>query len=197
VNAASAVGASIAVGLLAAGCLGAPGPRLAFAADPSIKLSLAQSNVGPADALSFGGIMVCVTSPGTAQIDAVRIDQPQGDIRVEAFAVRPNPMPAGDGLGAQRTTLAAFSSAFVPSAPQHVSGLCPRDPNAPTASEGSALSELGVQVRLGSGDLAGGRALDLDYRIDGGQRTLTIPFGIWLCSGTCPPGVGAIPGPTP
>ena len=172
------------------GCTPTVGPRLVFAADPSVVLSLAQSDMRSTDVLSFGAMMLCMSPPGTAQLDGVRIDRPEGDIQVEAFAVRPNPMPAGEGLGGLRTTLASFSPAFRPSEAQLVNGACPQDFSAPTLSEAAALTELGVQVRLGSGDLGGGRALLVDYRVNGERRMLSIPFGIWLCARTCPPNIG-------
>jgi hypothetical protein len=180
----------------ASGCTASSGPRLVFLADPSVALSLAQSNISQTSSLSFGAMLLCVSGPGTAQLDAVRIDNPQGNILVEAFAVRPNPMPAGDGLGALETPLTAVSPAFDPPRPQLISGVCPEDPSSPTDSEAAAVSELGVQVRLQSGEVGGGRALDVDYEIGGSRKTLTIPFGIWLCAGKCPTDLGVSPAPS-
>lgn len=166
------------------------GLHLEFAADPSIALTLTQPNEEPTESLSFGSIMLCVSAKASATITTVRLDQPQGDLRVEAFAVRSNPIPNGPALGSEQGTLTEFDPAFVPADVQHVAGVCPADPSAPTPAEATTLTELGVQVRLASGDVGGGRALDVDYQIDGQSRTLTVPFGIWLCAHACPAGVG-------
>ena len=180
---------------LASACDLLSGPRLEFAVDPQIRLSLAQSNAS-GDSLSFGSMMLCVSAADTvATITGVSVHEPQGDIRVEAFAVRINPMPAGQGLGSAKGTLAAIDPAFAPSNRQEVAGLCPADPGAPTQAEASALSELGVQVRLGSGDIAGGGSLDIAYQVNGRSGTLSIPFGIWLCARVCPDGIGESPAP--
>src|SRR5207244_393162 len=76
----------------ASGCAPAPGPRLEFAADPTIVLSLSEPDLGPTDSFSIGSLMLCVAPEATATIKSIAIDQPRGEIRVEAFAVRPNPM---------------------------------------------------------------------------------------------------------
>ena len=180
---------SLIVGLVSA-CDVLAGPRLEFAADPGARFSLAHSNSGVGESYSFGSLMLCVSTPATATITGVSVHEPQGDLRVEAFAVRRNPMPTGEGLGSAGGALHEFDPAFAPSNPQEVAGVCADDRRAPTPAESSALSGLGVQVQLGSGEIAGGRSLDVAYEVDGRSGTHSIPFGIWLCAQTCPEDVG-------
>jgi len=182
------------VAAAAAGCSD-NAPRLLFAADPSISVALSQSNITVGAPLSFGAIMLCVSAPSSATIQKVSIHDPHGAMQVDAFAVRPNPMASGhEGLGALNIGLAAYGTGFAPAEPQSVRGVCPKDLLAPTGEEAAALSELGVEVHLGSGVTGGGRALDLTYTADGSVRMVTIPFGIWLCVATCPPDIGASAG---
>ena len=191
-------GGALVVLVSMAGCSPDNRPRLLLAADPSIATSLSTSNMRPDESFSFGSINLCVSAPATASITGVTIHQAQGDVRVEAFAIRPNPIPSGGAeLGGQKAALVAYDSGFAPAKAQQVSGACPKDLLAPTAGEAAAMSELGVQVRLASGDIGGGSALDVKYRIDQGpERTAAVPFGIWLCASTCPPGIGASPSPS-
>jgi len=179
--------------MIAAGCSD-NGPRLVFAADPSVTAGLASSNARTGQPVSFGAVMLCVSAPTTATIRKVAIHEPQGDVEVTAFAVRPNPMASGhEGLGGLDIGLAEYGSGFVPGQAQTVLGICPADPQAATAAEAAALSELGVEVRLESGTLGGGSSLDLTYTADGKDRVLNVPFAIWLCASTCPDNVGASP----
>ena len=175
------------------GCSNNAGASLVFAADPSMSASLAMSNVAVQEPFSFGSIDLCVTAPARATIVGVSLSHVIGDVRVDAFAVRPNPFFAGEPmLGGQRITLVEYASGFQPNGPQVISGTCPRDLIAPTDAEARAVFELGVQVQLVSGETGGGTALDVRYQIDDGpERGVTVPFGIWLCTSTCPPDIGA------
>lgn len=56
---------------------------------------------------------------------------------------------------------------------------------------GTTLNEFAVQVSSASSDVSGGTGLDVTYEIAGVERTAVIPFGIWLCAGTCPDDVGS------
>ncbi len=180
--------AVLVVALSLAGC-SQQGPQLQVVGGQSVALNLAVSNVGANQPYSFGSIMLCVSSPATARITNVAVDQVQGGIHVDAFAVRPNPFTRQEeGLGGQRESLSDYSSTFVPNSAQLISGVC--QPSSPAISGGDIanISELGVQVSWdGSGRYAGGHALDIVYEIAGTQKTLTINFGIWLCAATCPP----------
>lgn len=136
--------------------------------------------------------MLCVSAPSTATLTSVWIAGRQGDIHVEAFAVRPNPFTRGQlGLGAESLGLAEYGSGFVPANRQVVTGVCPKDLSAPTMEEAARGSELGVEVRLRTGELGGGPDLGVSYTMDDGtERLLMIPFGIWLCASACPAHLG-------
>jgi len=141
---------------------------------------------------SIGSMMLCVTSPATATITGVTPHQPSGDIRVEAFSVRPNPFARGlDGLGDDLRPLADIGAGFDPGAVQTVSGRCPTDTQLDDSTIAAQVVELGVQVSWSSGDVAGTTGLDVGYEVAGSTATAFIPFGIWLCAQTCPDGVGS------
>jgi hypothetical protein len=59
--------------------------------DSTGKWSVAMGNVAYGEPRSVGAMELCLTSPGTATITRVTLHEPTGDIRVEAFGVRPNP----------------------------------------------------------------------------------------------------------
>jgi hypothetical protein len=181
---------------LCAGCSDS-GPRLMFAADPSISAGLRSSNMTVGKPLSFGAIMLCMSAPGSATITKVTIHDVQGDVAVVAFAVRLNPMAVGrEGLGALDIGLAEYGSGFDPAGTQTVQGACPKNLLAATNEEAAKTSELGVEVRLASGEAGGGSALDLTYTVDGRERIVTVPFAILLCAAVCPADVGSSPVPS-
>jgi hypothetical protein len=179
---------------VAAAC--SPAPTLRMVGDSTA--SVAISNTPYGDPRSVGSIMLCLTSPGTATITGVALHEPSGEIRVDAFAVRPNPFTQGqDGLGTDDRSLASFAADFDPGGTQRVSGVCPADAQASDAVQASdtpidaQASELGVQVSLAAGETGGGRGLDVTYDLGGTKRTAVIPFGVWLCARTCPDGPGS------
>ena len=179
----------VAVALIFTAC-SQQGPQLQVVGLQSATLNLTVSGVAANQPYSFGSIMLCVSSPATALITGVAVEQPEGGIRVDAFAVRPNPFARQQqGLGGQRESLVGFSSTFAPHDAQRVSGLCPPVSKSSVAvGDNSGISELGIQVSWdGSRSFAGGHALIVTYEIEGIKKTLTIPFGIWLCAATCPP----------
>ena len=187
------------VGLIgASGCSADSGPALMLAADPTISVVLTDSDIAPDEPVSFGSMHLCVSAPSTASVTKVSLDHQQGDVRIEAFAVRPNPLTRGaDDLGMLNTSLADYGQGFQPGAPAEVSGVCPKDLLAPTDEEAAASTELGVQLRLASGAIGGGSGLVLTYTNDTGkEKTATVPFGVWLCSATCPPSLGQSPMPS-
>ncbi len=161
-------------------------------------VSVAISNTPYGAPRSVGSIMLCLTSPGTATITGVALHEPSGEIRVDAFAVRPNPFTQGqDGLGTDDRSLASFAAGFDPGGTQRVSGVCPADAQASDAVQASDTpndaqsSELGVQVSLAAGEMGGGKGLAVTYDIAGTEGTAVIPFGIWLCARTCPDSPGS------
>lgn len=140
---------------------------------------------------SVGAMTLCLTSPGTATITRVALHEPTGDIRVEAFGVRPNPFLRGlDGVGVQAIPLAEISGGFDLGGVQRVSEVCPTEAQRADPDYHSTLSEFAVQVSWESGDVSGGTGLDVTYEIDGVERTAVIPFGIWLCPATCADDLG-------
>lgn len=166
-------------------------PELRMAGNPGNAAAIAMEDVPLDTPISFGGVMLCVSSPATATIRAVAVHQATGDIEVQAFAVRLNPFMRGlEGLGNQRSTIADLHLDFDPNAPATVSGQCPEDAASPPPSVSAQLVELAVQVARRSGDAAGGPALDVAYELGGDRRTAVIPFGVWLCAKTCPPEAG-------
>jgi hypothetical protein len=183
----SKVTALVAVTFLVASCSGQQS-RLGFYANQTAALNLTVSNMAAHQPYSFGSIMLCVDPPAPAVITSVSVDHPVGGVRVDAFGVRPNPFLRGQqGLGGDRSTLPLFSPDFLPGQQQRVSGKCPGSPGSSDNSDFSGLSELAVQVSWdGNGAYSGGHALDVEYEISGQKQDLIIPFGIWLCSGTCP-----------
>jgi len=167
-------------------------PELRLVGDPGTAANTALHDVPFESPVTEGSIMLCVTEPSTATLASVALANPSGaptgDIRVSAFAVRPNPYYTGHQfVGDARQPLASIGDGFDPSAEQQVSGMCPAD-NAPDDVQ-SKTSELAVQVTWSAGDFAGGRDLAVTYDIGGTRATALIPFGIWVCAATCPDGL--------
>ena len=163
-------------------------PELRMAGNPGTAAGTGLGDVALNAPVSFGGVMLCVSSPGTATIRSVAVHQATGDIEVQAFATRPNPFTRGlDGLGDKQSTITDLHLDLDPSAPATVSGACPGDAASAPPSIAGQLVELAVQVARRQGDAAGGAALDVTYEVGGDTRTAVIPFGIWLCATTCPP----------
>lgn len=180
--------AGLLIALSAAACGGAE-PALRTPTDN--KASVAMSNAAYGEPRSVGSITLCLMSPGRATITRVALHEPSGDIRVEAFGVRPNPYLRGlDGVGAMAVPLAEIGGGFDLGGVQQVSEVCPTEAQLADRDLGSMLSEFAVQVSWASGDVSGGTGLDVTYEIDGVERTAVIPFGIWLCAATCPDDVG-------
>jgi hypothetical protein len=185
----------MALSALVAVLLGACGSTdLLLVGAPGTAAGMAQEDVAARDPVSFGSIMLCLSRPGTAVLRSVAVHGAAGDIEVQAFAVRLNPFLRGlDGLGDARSTITGLHTDFDPDAPvKAVSGVCPEDPANPPDSVSAQLVELAVQVVRGSGDAAGGPALDVVYDAEGSTRTAIIPFGVWLCATTCPPEAGTL-----
>jgi hypothetical protein len=173
----------------AASCGGAE-PALRTPTDN--KASVAMSNAAYGEPRSVGAMELCLTSPGSATITKVALHQPSGDIRVEAFGVRPNPYVRGlNGVGVQAIRLAEVGGGFDLDGVQQVSEVCPTEGQLADRDVGATLKEFAVQVSWSSGDVSGGTGLDVTYEIEGVHRTAAIPFGIWLCAGTCPDDVGS------
>lgn len=151
---------------------------------------VAQDNAPYDHPISFGGMPLCLTGEGTVTITAVGIHEVSGDIRIEAFALRPNPFVRGlDGVGLIHKSLVEIGGGFDPGSTQQVGAMCPTETQ---MADGSAepLDEFAVQVSWSAGELAGGRGLDVTYSVEGVERTSVLPYGIWLCSSACPDDLG-------
>jgi len=180
--------ALVAIAVFASACGNSSSGGLGVLLGDSSALRMAVDDVPAGQPLSFGSLMLCVESAGAATVTGVDLDQPAGNARVDAFAIRPNPFASGqDGLGADRKALTDVAGGFVPANPQVVSGPCPAAGTS-SAGDGTAqLSELGVEVSWdGHGDYAGSKALDIHYQKDGRTSVLTVPFAVWLCASACP-----------
>jgi hypothetical protein len=175
---------------------GSSPPELRMAATSGTAVTMEMEDVALDAPVSFGGVMLCVSSPGTATIHSVVVDGASGAIEVQAFATRPNPFTRGlDGLGNDRSTIVNLHLDFDPAARATVSGICPDAAPSLPPSVSAGLVELAVQVARRSGDAAGGPALDVTYDIGGHTQTTVIPFGVWLCATTCPPEAGNVYSP--
>jgi hypothetical protein len=154
--------------------------------------SVAMGNAAYGEPRSVGSMSLCLTSPGVATITRVALHEPTGDIRVDAFGVRPNPFVGGlDAVGTTTVPLEEIGGGFELGGVQQVSEVCPTEAQGADPTYQSTLGEFAVQVSWASGDVSGGAGLDVTYEIAGVERTAVIPFGIWLCARTCPDDVGA------
>ncbi len=181
--------AGLLIALCASAC-GAAEPALRSPTDN--KASVAMGNAAYGEPRSVGSMALCLTSPGVVTITKVALHEPTGDIRVEAFGVRPDPYVRGlNGVGAQEIPLAEIGGGFDLGVVQQVGEVCPTEGQLANPDVSATLDEFAVQVSWSSGDVSGGAGLDVTYEIEGVQRTAVIPFGIWLCATTCPDDVGS------
>lgn len=137
--------------------------------------------------------MVCSTGPGPVTVTGVRLVDATGGLRVDAFAVRPNPMSTGgEGFGDARLPLDQIGGGFDPDGVQVVPGLCSLAEPTPTPSADprGVPSELAVQVsKPGSVD-ASATGLAVEYTSDGETGELRLPWALTLCegaAGSCSP----------
>ncbi len=185
----SAIPAVLLVALSAAAC-GGPGPQLRMPTDATAGVSM--SDVPYDQPRSVGSMSLCLTAPGTGTITRVALHEPSGDIRVEAFALRPSPFAHGlNAIGSDSRPLAEIGDGFDPGSLQQVSMVCPTEGQMADETIGLTLNEFAVQVAWSLGEVSGGNALDVTYEIGGVERTAVILFGIWLCARTCPDDVGS------
>jgi hypothetical protein len=179
---------------VAVGCASQPTAELRLVGDPATRVNSALNDVPYGQPVTEGSILLCVTQPATATLTSVALDQPTGDITVDAFAVRLDPYYQGlPFVGDVRQPLPIIGGGFQPGAPQIVSGVCPDDDTIGPAEVESQLRELAFEVSWSAGEYAGARDLSVTYEIDGTSKTALIPFGIWLCAATCPEGLGLDP----
>ena len=130
------------------------------------------ANVRAHHPVSIGEMVVCVSSPGAVTITSVEPVHPVGRMRVQAFAVRPNPFltkPRGTQLGDALGPLSA--SGFKHS--HRVDVVCGTRPG---------WYELGLQLVKSSDEPASAAGWLVRYRSGDQEGKLTIPLGVVLCS---------------
>lgn len=122
---------------------------------------------------SVGGVLICLSRPGSAKITAVRPYHVVGGFKVEAYAVRPDPYVSGrDSLGNADGPLT--SNGF---GTDHVVDVkCDRDHRKPAY-------ELGLQVTRTTSADAGAAGFDVYYRSQGHTGMFTVPYAQVACSG--------------
>ena len=123
--------------------------------------------------VTIGDILVCVSSPGAVTITSIAPVRPIGQMRVQAFAVRPNPSlntPPGDLVANAKGSLsrAHFGSS------RRVDAVC--------GSRPGAGYELGLQLVKLDAEPAATAGWLIRYRSGGREGTLTVPLGVVLCS---------------
>lgn len=157
--------------ILAAGC-GSHWPRLTMPGKMNSGVAVGIGMLRPNHSADVGSIQVCLTRPGKVTITGVEPIRPVGDIEVQAFAVRPNPLATGaDLLGSDRRTLA--QSGFDGS--HTVDRVC-------KTNDGSTSFELGLQLTKPTQADVGAPGWTVSYRSGSHTGTLAVPLGITLCS---------------
>ena len=92
-------------------------------------------------------------------------------MRVQAFAVRPNPfVKGGGGLGDDFQPLSRVG--FPRS--HRIRAVC--------GSRTGASVELGIQLSKQSRQPVGAAGWLIDYRVNGHSATMTFPMGVFMCS---------------
>ena len=146
--------ALIAVLALSMAACGSP-PTLRWEGAHGSAAGIGVANLPLEAPVSFGTVMLCVSTAGTATVRSVAVHEPTGDIEVQAFATRLNPFTRGlDGLGTARSSIADLRLDFDPASPALVSGVCPEDVESAPSSVSAQTVELAVQVARRSGDAA-------------------------------------------
>jgi hypothetical protein len=128
--------------------------------------------VSPTHHALLGGMLLCLTGPGSAVITSIVPVHPTGTIEVLGYAARPNPLlNGGDLLGTDYGTLRAHGFT------------AERTVNAPCgASDSGQGDEVAVELAVPPGTDAGTTGWEIDYRIGGHASSTTFPQGAVLCS---------------
>jgi hypothetical protein len=175
--------AAVLIGLGLAGCTpAASDPGLRVAGNPTPAMVLA-SNVAASQPVTFGSIILCLEEAGSVTVRTVELVEPSGSVRLDSFALRPNPFVRQQpGVGAERSTLEELE--FDPSVAQVVDTECPGEGEDETWDGGS---ELAFQVSYDGSTETASASLNVTYEYaSSGSRVLAIPFGVALCPGPCP-----------
>lgn len=170
---------TLGVALLNSGC-GSSQPQLHIPGeDPPAQTNATMYEIATNVPETAGAGTYCVTLPGKVTITRVAFHNAVGDIRIDAFAVRPNPARTGGLLVGNTDVPLASIAGFDPTASQAVDSLCPTQAEFPTST---SEYELALQLTRLSGELAGAFAIDITYASGSATSTLTAPYGLWLCS---------------
>ena len=164
----------VAAVLSGAGALAACEPQVRLQMPEPMNSQVVEGvpNVRPHRPVSIGEMVVCVSSPGAVTITSVVPVHPVGRLRVQAFAVRPNPFlekPRGTQLGDAPGPLS--SAGFKPS--HRVDVVCGTRPG---------WYELGLQLVKSSDEPASAAGWLIRDRSGDQEGKLTIPLGVVLCS---------------
>jgi hypothetical protein len=170
---------------LGSGC-GLPQPELRTPVTPPDKTMDTSYGIATKVPETLGAGTFCLSAPGRVTITAVSLHEPQGEIRVDAFAVRPNPVITGDDfIGNTAVPLASIGKGFDLSRPQVIDGVCPTPEE---LASSTSEYELAIQLTRLSGTLAGALGLEISYMSGSVTKTLVVPNGYWLCSAQQPSG---------
>ena len=158
------------------------GGGAAAACEPTVQLQMPEplnhiveglADVPAHRSVTIGDILVCVSSPGAVTITSITPVRPIGQMRVQAFAVRPNPSlntPPGDLVANAKGSLsrAHFGKS------RRVDAVC--------GSRPGAGYEVGLQLVKLDAEPAATAGWLIRYRSGGQEGTLTVPLGVVLCS---------------
>ena len=158
--------------MLAAACSGA-GPELRPGGNGPPNTSMAGiPAVSAAHYALLGGMVLCVTGPGSAVITAIKPIHPTGAIKVIDYATRPNPgQTGGEQLGVDYGTLRTHGF----TANRTVNAQC-------GDGDSGQGDELGIAVSVPPGTNAGTTGWEIDYRIGDHTASTSFPLGAILCS---------------
>lgn len=163
---------------LAAGCA-AEGPRLLWGGpdgDDDVAIAIGMPNIVADQPNSFGGWVLCLDQSGSVTIDRAEIIRRQGDIRIEAFAVRPQ-SPDRPMLGNAYKPLTALG---FPEGKPKVTTPC--DSTGHDPGKAGPYTELALQYIKSTDATAQGEGVRVSYTSHGRHKTLTIPLTVRLCA---------------
>jgi hypothetical protein len=165
--------------LAAAGCAGEgplrPAPKLVEPGDTgrqSFGLRLTTRGMP----YLFGGFSVCLNRSGVVSVTGVEFEDATGDLRVQAFALRPFYRAFGDdgvGWGEPKS----LKQRGVPTALRTVTQVCQ-----PDDSSRVEFTELVLQTSRPGAVSASSSGFVISYTSGASEGRLRVPFGITLCA---------------
>jgi hypothetical protein len=178
------VGLSMAVGLAilafslsacGAGSQGSPGNRPDLVTLGTANANeLTEPHVRSGRDMLFGSMILCLDSPGTVTVDAVRAVRPTPAFRVVEYGLRPSPFWTG-GTGIIDSNGSLATNGFPAN---HTVGV--------TCDEKTGRGyELGVVVQRTGESPASMHGFKILYSSAGDQGEVTFPLSITLCPARC------------